>query len=154
MDVLFGYVDEAASVNEFKKDIENYHVDSSGYKDRLEDWDSTYYSDLKKELIKGKMQTIQELVIAMNTQREEYEKTGNKTLLHSIMDVYIKEYLPEQHNLRRLNYEMMEMVPNYAPEKNEEERVLLQRVAPIQKLDYLTKEVPRVIKFTRSESDD
>ena len=150
MDVLFGYVNEAASVNEFKKAIENYHVDSSNYKDRLEDWDSMYYSDLKKELIKGKMQTIHEVVMAMNTQREEYEKTGNKELLHSIMDVYQKEYLPEVHNLRRLNYEMMEMVSNYAPEKDEEERVLVQRVVPIQKIDYLTKEVPRVIKFERS----
>lgn len=154
LDVLFGYVDEAASVNEFRKDIENYHSDSAGYKDRLEDWDSTYYSDLKKELIKGKLQTIQELATAMNIQREEYEKTGNKELLRSIMDVYVKEYLPEQHNLRRLNYEMMEMVPNYAPEKDAFERILVQRVAPIQKLDYLTKEVPRVIKFERSANDD
>jgi len=147
MDALFGYVDEAASVNEFKKMIDQYHFESSSYKDRLEDWDSIYYSDLKKELVKGKMQAISELKSAMNTQRLEYDKTGDKELIHSIMEVYTKEYLPEVHNLRRLNYEMMEVVPNYA-DTDSIESTLVQRVAAIQKLDYLTKEVPRVIQFS------
>ena len=150
MDTLFGYIDEAASVNTFKEAIEHYHLDSSAYKDRLEDWNSIYYSDLKKELTKGKLQAIGELTLAMNAQRSEYEKTGNKELIPSIMGVYIKEYLPEVHNLRRLNYEIMEMIPNYAPEKDPEEHTLVQRVAPIQKTEYLTKEVPRVIQFVRS----
>ena len=148
MDTLFGYVDEASSVNAFKALIEQYHLDSSAYKDRLEDWDSIYYSDLKKELIKGKLQAISELKSAMNTQRLEYEKTGNKELIHSIMDVYNKEYLPEVHNLRRLNYEIMEMVSNYTDEKDSDERSLVQRIAPLHKIEYLTKEVPRVIKFS------
>lgn len=147
MDALFGYVEEAASVNEFKELIEHYHLDSSAYKDRLEDWDSIYYSDLKKEMIKGKLQAIGELKSAMNTQRQEYEKTGNKELIHPIMVVYTKEYLPEVHNLRRLNYEIMEVVPNYA-DIHSIESTLVQRVAAIQKLDYLTKEVPRVIHFS------
>jgi hypothetical protein len=147
MDSLFGYVDEATSVKEFKELIEKYHLDSSGYKDMMDTWDSMYYSDLKKELVKGKVQVIHELKSAMNTQREEYEKTGNKELIHSIMDVYNKEYLPEVHNLRRLNYEMMEVVSNYA-DIDSIESTLVQRVAAIQKVDFLTKEVPRVIQFS------
>jgi hypothetical protein len=148
MDTLFGYVDEAASVNSFKELIDKYHFDSSTYKELLEDWDSIYYSDLKKELVKGKLQSISELKSAMNQQRAEYEQTGNKELIHSIMDVYNKEYLPEVHNLRRLNYEVMEMVSNYADEKYSDERALVQRIAPLHKIEYLTKEVPRVIKFS------
>ena len=153
MDALFGYVDEAASVNSFKELIEQYHLDSSGYKDMMESWDSIYNNDLKKELIKGKLHAIHELKSAMNMQREEYEKTGNKELIHSIMDVYIKEYLPEIHNLRRLNYEVMEMVPDYADFESIKS-TLVQRVAAIQKIDFLAKEVPRVVQFSTTNASE
>jgi len=147
MDTLFGYVDEQASIGEFKVAIENYRLDSSAYKEHLERWNSIYYSDHKKDLIKGKLQTIHEIKGAMNANMAEYERTGNHDIIHSVMNVYVKEYLPEVHNLRRLNYEIVEM------ENGEEESRLIPHVAGLQTYDLSTKEIPRVITFTTATVD-
>jgi hypothetical protein len=147
MDTLFGYVDEQASIGEFKMAIENYRLDSSAYKDHLDRWNSIYYSDHKKELAKGKIQTIHEIKGAMNAQMAEYERSGDQGIIHSVMDVYIKEYLPEVHNLRRLNYEMVEM------DIGESESRLIQHVAGLQSYDLSTREVPRVITFTTARQN-
>jgi hypothetical protein len=146
MDVLFGYMDEAASREAFQQDIEHYHLDSAAYKDHLETWNGIFYDEHRKELIRGKRETIHELKGAMNTSLLEYEKTGNRDLVHTIAEVYTKEYLPEIHNLRRLNYEIMEMEPDYS-NPDSMERTLVQNVASAQKREMSTKEVPRVIQF-------
>jgi hypothetical protein len=148
MDVLFGYMDEAASREAFQQDIEHYHLDSAAYKDHLETWNGIFYDEHRKELIRGKRETIHELKGAMNTSLLEYEKTGNRDLLHTIAEVYTKEYLPEIHNLRRLNYEIMEMEPDYS-NPDSMERTLVQNVASAQKREMSTKEVPRVIQFIK-----
>jgi hypothetical protein len=145
MDTLFGYVSEDQAVDQFKKDIEAYHSDSTTFNEHMEDMNQVYYSEHRRELIKGKLQTLDDLKHAMNSVADTPEG------IHQAMDIYVKEYLPEVHNLRRLNYEIVEMDYVSYSDPDSMEKALTERTATLQKLDFLTKEVPRVISFSVGE---
>lgn len=144
LDTLFNYVSEEKSVKAFKKKLEDYNFDSAFYKKLLDKYHELHGSDYKRELVKQKVGNIYNLKTHMNTLLDEYVKTQNKVVLKTIMDVYVKEYLPEIHNLRKINYEVMEM-----NEVGEDSGVyqLFQRDTKLSRDEYLLGEAPKVKQF-------
>ena len=65
-------------------------------------------------------------------------------ILKEIMDIYVNEYSPEIHNLRQINYEVMEM--NGLDEDNKEYQ-LFQMDAKLSQLEFSSGELPSVVYF-------
>jgi hypothetical protein len=88
------------------------------------------------------------LKAAMNMHLDEYNESESKDALHLAMDIYVREYMPEIHNLRMLRYSVMEMeVPPGGDPKNKI-RALNQSAASLRQLETLHGEVPRVLSFS------
>ena len=154
LDTLFNYVSEKESVEKFKKQLKEYSIDNSIYKDALNAFNELHYSPHKRELVRNKITQIYELKNTMKRMLDEYKKDNNLETLRTITDIYIHEYLPEIHNLRLLNYEVMEMNPiDESCIKHEGEIVcpgkqLFQLDVALSKLEHLLGEPPRVIAFS------
>ena len=147
MNVLFNYVSEEAAVQKFKDLIEEYNLYAFLHKTDIEEREDKRFNVHKRELIKGKLHLLTELKSAMNVHMEEYEKTGNRDSLRAAMDVYIREYTPEIHNLRMLKYSVMEMEIPAGEDYDSKLRVLRQSAASLRQLETLHGEVPRVLTF-------
>lgn len=155
MDVLFNYASEEETVQNFKELIEEYNLVSFLHKIDVDVREDKRFNVHKKELIKGKIQRLNELKSAMNVQMDEYNESANRDALHTAMDIYIREYLPEIHNLRMLKYSVMEMVvPN--TEVDTPIRALIQSSASMRELENIQGEIPRVLKFVvgQNKEDD
>jgi Leucine-rich repeat (LRR) protein len=148
MDVLFNYSSEEDTVKKFKDLIEEYNLLSFLHKTDLDIREDKRFNLHKRELIKTKIQAIGEIKQSMNAYIDAFEETGNRDALHSAMDVYIREYMPEINNLRMLKYSVMEMVVP-GTETGTPVRVLNQSAAAMRQLETLHGEVPKVIKFVK-----
>jgi hypothetical protein len=154
LDTLFNYISEKESAEKFKKQLKEYSIDNSIYKDTLNAFNELHYSPHKRELVRNKITQIHELKNTMKRMLDEYKNEENLETLHTITDIYIHEYLPEIHNLRLLNYEVMEMISiDESCIKLEGETVcpgkqLFQLDVPLSKLEHLLGEPPRVIAFS------
>lgn len=154
LDTLFSYISEEKSADKFKKQLKEYSIDNTIYKDLLNSFNEMHYNPHKRELIRNKITQIHELKNVMKRMLADFQKTDNLETLRTITDIYIHEYLPEIHNLRLLNYEVMEM--NTIDEscvRIEGETVCLayklyQRDVALPKLEHLSGEPPRVIAFS------
>jgi hypothetical protein len=152
MDVLFNYVSEESAVQKFKDAIEEYNLYSFLHKTDIDMRDNKRFNAHKKELIKGKIQLLSELKAAMNVHMDEYADSGNRDFLRAAMDVYVREYLPEIHNLRVLKYSVMEMKIPVGEYEDSSVRSLIQSAASLRELEILHGEVPRVLKFVVGKS--
>lgn len=154
LDTLFSYISEAHSTEKFKKQLKEYSIDNSIYKDALNAINELHYSPHKREMIRNKITQIHELKNTMKRMLAEIQKDDNAETIRTITDIYIHEYLPEIHNLRLLNYEVMEMIEiDESCVRNEGEdvcpsRKLFQRDVALPKLEHLSGEPPRVIAFS------
>jgi len=151
MDVLFNYSSEEETVSKFKDLIEEYNLFSFLHKTDLDMREDKRFNAHKKELIKGKLKQITELKSAMNAHLDEYKETENKDHLQSAMDIYVREYAPEIHNLRMLRYSVMDMVVPPGGDPKDPVRALNQSAASLRQLETLHGEVPRVLKFNTGE---
>lgn len=151
MDVLFNYASEEETVSKFKDLIEEYNLYSFLHKTDMDMREDKRFNAHKKELMKVKMQRLNQLKSSMNSQIDEYNESENRDVLHAAMDIYIREYLPEMHNLRMMKYGVMEML---TPEPDTPVRVLNQSAASVRQLETLHGEVPRVLKFTVGKEND
>ena len=150
MDVLFNYSSEEDTVKKFKDLIEEYNLLSFLHKMDLDIREDKRFNLHKRELIKAKIAAIGGIKSSMNAYMDEFDESGNRDALHSAMDIYIREYMPEIHNLRMLKYSVMEMVvPATETEKMTLTRVLNQSAASVRQLETLHGEVPKVIKFIK-----
>ena len=145
MDVLFNYSSEEETVAKFKEMVEEYNVISFLHKTDLDIREDKRFNAHKKELIKGKLKLIAELKASMNSHLDDYKETQSKDSLRSAMDIYIREYAPETHNLRLLRYSVMEMNVPFDPK--DPLRALNQSSASLRQLEASLGEVPRVLKF-------
>lgn len=148
MNVLFDYASEEETVQKFKDLIEEYNLYSFLRKTDLDAREDKRFNVHKRELIKGKIALLEELKVAMNAHLDDYKETGNRDSLHSAIDTYIKEYLPETHNLRMMKYSVTEMAVPAGLFEDSTVRVLNQRTASIKELETLHGEVPKVLKFS------
>ena len=146
MDVLFNYASEAETVTKFKDLIEEYNMFAFLHKIELETREDKRFNVHKRELIKTKINKLEEIKASMNTHMEEYELSGNHDELNAAMDIYIREYMPEVNNLRLMKYSVMEMVIP-GTETETPVRALNQSAASIRQLETFHGEVPKVLKF-------
>ena len=142
MNIIFNYTDEQRSVFHFKHELEKYNTKSDIYKDLFDHYNELYNNMHKTELIKRKRERIHEIIDQIKLLLTEYEKDNNKEILKTAMDVQTKNLIPELNNLRKLKYEIMEVVI-----KENNESILFQKEIPLSKIVYSWGEVPKVIKF-------
>jgi Leucine-rich repeat (LRR) protein len=146
MDVLFNYITEEETVTKFKDLIEDYNLFSFLHKTDLDIREDKRFNVHKRELIKGKLKLLEDIKGKMNTYMDEYKESDNRDALHSAMDIYIREYMPEVNNLRLMKYSVMEMVIA-GTDEDTMVRSLNQSAASIRQLEIFHGEVPKVLKF-------
>ncbi len=160
LDTLFNYIDERKSVKKFKKELEDYTMLSGVVKELLDKHNENFNNPQKKELIQKKREIIFEYIENIKSLLEEYEKTDDRDILKSAVEIQVKDLLPETKNLRLLMSEHMEMTIDVEylidiNENGEEEAskkldnvfYLFKHDVALSKLDYTFGEQPRVIHF-------
>jgi hypothetical protein len=80
---------------------------------------------------------------------EEYEKTDNREVLKTAVQLQIDDLLPETRNLRLLQSEHME-INDTKTKKGKTEYALFKNDVALSKDDFTFGEPPRVIKFHKS----
>ena len=147
LDTLFSYVSEEAAVKGFKKVLESYNDSSTLYGDFTKRNDELYHNAHKNELITKKREQIFKILAQIQGMVQEYKNKGSETqhalyggvtgVLHTAMEVYVRDLLPEIDNLRRLKYATIEI----------EDDVLFQSKVGLQDLEYTYGDLPSVEKF-------
>lgn len=113
MDVLFGYVSEQYSSDIYDKTLEIYNNDNANYMYLFEIYKDIYDNPNKKELFRLKMEKIYEIMYRIDEKMIEYKKNHtNKELLSEAIDIHINELKPEIIELRKIKYEIMNVVCN------------------------------------------
>lgn len=144
LDTIFNYLSESQSSVLFKKELDNYNETSIAYKEIFDDYEKTYNNMHKRELIQRKNSEIYELVETIHTMMNEYTKTNNTEILKTAVQMQMEELIPKIEFLRRLKYDIMEMVED----KNEQYH-LVQREVPLSKIDFTYSEPSHVIKYVK-----
>jgi len=171
LDVLFSYSSEEQSVEEFKKDLDEYNINSDIYSSLKEFHDEIYNNDMKNEQVIKKNETIFKLTESVRALLRQYQDTANPELLREAVRVQANQINAEARNLRMLKYEIMEMDKKEPKIENENamiildkdcqidikikgdigyhEHVLVQRPVLLTKMEYTIDESPNVIKFVK-----
>jgi hypothetical protein len=139
LDTLFNYLSEEASVALFKKELQNYTENGEIYKTLLDNYNSLYNNKEKQQAIINKLGDIFKLIENNRVLLEDYNKTGNREILSTALDLQVKELAPEIRNLRMLKHGIMEM----------DQEKLVRYPVTLEKTDHLSGEPPRVIKFVK-----
>jgi len=139
LDALFNYLSEEESVKLFKKELQNYTENSEIYKTILDNYNSLYNNKERKDAIIKKLGDIFKLIENNKILLEDYNKTNNREILLSALELQVKEIAPEIRNLRMLKHEIMEM----------DSEKLIRYPVTLEKTEHLTGEPPRVIKFVK-----
>lgn len=149
LDTLFQYISEAKSVEKFKRQLKDYSVDNNIYKELLNEYTESHFSPHKRELIRNKIGQIHELKNAMKQLLTQYETEENAEIMNVLTNIYIREYLPEVHNLRVLSYEVMEMVDTGRSKDTDADKEvqLFQKDVGLSKLESASGEPPRVVAY-------
>lgn len=145
MDTLFEYISDKQSAAEFKPLVDNYRLFDTIYKDKLDDYETAYFGESRKELVRLKQMKLYEIERSLEDLMEEYRRTHSRQVLSDFMDAMTKEYIPEKEQLRKIKYATMEMEEfnTHNVEK------LVQTPMDFTKLDQLTGEPPRVLQGMR-----
>jgi len=141
LDTLFNYLPEGKSAELFKKELESFNDSNVLYMAAQKRHDELYNNPNKRELILKKMEQVHEMKRRMKDTLEEYEKTENRVLLKSALEIYINELTPEMNNLGRLRYDVCEM--------DEETDTLYQFEVALAKMEYVYGDEPKVDKFSK-----
>jgi hypothetical protein len=102
-----------------------------------------YHNEDKAKLITKKNGEIFRLNERVSDLLKQYEKTQNKEILKTAVNMQVKEIIPETRNLRSLKTGVMEII------KNEQENILFQYPVELSKIDHTFGEPARVIKFNK-----
>jgi hypothetical protein len=149
LDSLFSYVSEETAVKEFKRVLESYNDTTALFGDFNQRNNELYHNKDKQEMIAKKRAQIFRILAQIQGMVQEYQREprgaesqhaaygGVTGTLHTAMELYAKDLLPEIDNLRRLKYGTIEM----------ENDVLNQQPVGIQDLEYTYGDMPSVEKF-------
>jgi len=143
LDTLFNYTLEEESVKKFKTELEAYTENSKAFKNLLDKQNEIYHNEDKAKLITKKNGEIFRLNERVSDLLKQYEKTQNKEILKTAVNMQVKEIIPETRNLRSLKTGVMEII------KNEQENILFQYPVELSKIDHTFGEPARVIKFNK-----
>jgi hypothetical protein len=149
LDTLFNYVSEAESIQLFKKTLENFNFESQTVKNLMDSHNENYHNPDKNELIQKKKDLIFVFIERIRALLEEYEKTDNREVLKTAVQLQIDDLLPETRNLRLLQSEHMEM-NEHKTKKGKVEYALFKNDVALSKDDFTFGEPSRVIKFHKS----
>jgi len=142
LDTLFSYVSEEKSVEMFKKELDAYNENSKIFKKILDRHNELYNNKDQAELVNKKSEVIFILIEKMNDLIKEYEKTGNNSILKTVVNMQIKDLYPEIRNLKLLKEEIVEL-----NEPDEGKYRVFKYPVNLTKLDYNFGEKAQVIKF-------
>lgn len=110
MDTLFNYMTEAQSAKQFKQDLEMYQGDEAMF-NTYEDYEENIVNDpVRERLIKKKTHEIYRVLRDVRKMMDEYNKSGDKQVLHDAVEKQVSELHTEVEMLRTLKYPVMEMV--------------------------------------------
>lgn len=147
LDSLFSYVSEEAAVKGFKKVLESFNDTSTLYGDFTKRNNDLYHNEHKNELVSKKREQIFKILAQIQGMVQEYKNNGSESqhtsyggvtgVLHTAMELYVRDLLPEIDNLRRLKYATIEMEAN----------VLYQSKWGLQDLEYTYGDMPSVERF-------
>ena len=110
MDTLFNYMTEAQSAKQFKQDLEMYQGDEAMF-NTYSDYEENIVNDpVRERLIKKKTHEIYRVLHDVRKMMDEYNKSGDKQVLHDAVEKQVSELHTEIEMLRTLKYPVMEMV--------------------------------------------
>jgi len=110
MDALFEYISEDTASRIFKETIKRYEIDSSLYNTELKNFNNIYNNTKQTDDIKKLQVVIYNINQKIKMLTVEYKENGNTSILKVIVNIYETELMPEIENLRRLKYDVMEMI--------------------------------------------
>lgn len=152
LDTLFEYINDKAAAQRFKKELENYNLESSVYNEISQSFNEKYYSKIKRDAVNEKMEAINVLIEQYNSIMNNYKQNiENRELLRDAVRLQIREITPEMDNLRRLNHELNEVdvVVNTIGNVYDITSTLVQRKVTLASIDVTLEEPPRVVKFSK-----
>jgi len=142
LDTLFSYISESDSAVLFSKKIKEYNEDSKLLSDNLILYNDLHNNSHKMEMIQKKNEKIHEINKKIRMAINEYKNTEYKQTLRNAVELYIHDLMPEIDNLRRLKYDINEIIVD-----DDNNQVLFQREVGISKIEHIYGEPPVVSKF-------
>ena len=116
----------------------------------MKDYNELYNNSIREASINKKIELTENIKENMKNMLNEYNKTNNKEILRTLLNVYMKEWIPEQNNLQNLKYEMQEVIiENLKSSDNSEMflNTLVQMEVDIIKRTTLYGDPPKIIKY-------
>lgn len=110
MDALFEYISEDTASRAFKETMKRYEQDSKLYNEEMTNFNELYNNAKQTDDIKKRQLVIYNINMKIKMLTDEYKENGTTSILKVIVNIYQTELLPELENLRRLKYDVMEMV--------------------------------------------
>jgi DNA-binding transcriptional regulator YbjK len=110
MDALFEYVSETTASRAFKETIKRYEEDSDLYNIEMKNFNELYNNAKRADDIKKRQVIIYNINQKIKMLTDEYKENGTTSALKVIVNIYINELMPEIENMRRLKYDIMEVI--------------------------------------------
>jgi hypothetical protein len=145
LDTLFQYISSEQSAKQFKEMMELYNQYNTMHQEYLEHYNQQYIDSLRIQLEERKREHIFELVGAIRSLIEEYDRTGNRELLNNAIYIQVKELNPELQNLQKLKNEVIEVDED---DEDSDQSRLVQKYVSLNKMEYNLGKDPQVLKFT------
>jgi len=149
LDVLFSYTNEENSVPLFKRELENYNLDSKIYEELLDNYNETHHSKHRNELIQKKKNIIFRYIESNRELLNEYKTSENHEILKTAVQLQIDNLLPETRNLRYLSTELVEL-NDKIHKSGRIESFLFKNDVVLSKLGFNSEEPARVIQFQKT----
>ena len=151
LDTIFNYISEEKSVELFKKELTLYNGDINIYKDLLEKYVNIYNNDENMKISAKKWEDIFRIIEDNKKLLAEFEQTGNRELLKTVMENQVNGIFPEIRNLRMMNNKIMEMnekttIMGFSGGEKTEYKLFKYPVL-LPQTEELVGEPPRVIQF-------
>jgi hypothetical protein len=110
MDAIFEYVSEDTSSRIFKETMNRYEDDSNLYNLEIKNFNELYNNAKQADDIKKRQVIIYNINQKIKTLTNEYKENGTTSALKVIVNIYQTELIPEIENIRRLKYDIMEVI--------------------------------------------
>jgi DNA-binding transcriptional regulator YbjK len=137
MDALFEYVSVDTASRTFNETMKRYEEDSNLYNLEMKNFNELYNNAKQADDIKKRQVIIYNINQKIKTLTNEYIENGTTSALKVIVNIYQTELIPEIENLRRLKYDIMQVI---------DDRLVQIEVHPSRE-EVNDSEEPTVIKF-------
>jgi len=143
MDTLFNYVDEKTAIDDFQRILKDFQSSSVIYKKFSDKYADLFENETRKLQRSRKQAEIYKILEDVEKMKEEYEKTGNHTLLVDFTKLQVDDLIPAIQQLRNLTFDTMYVEEDLRSGKS----ILKQRAIAFEKSTDPLGEPSRVIKY-------